>query len=105
MTERQAVTAALYVLVIMMLVMAFIMPALWEIELFKVLLQAAAISGFINMVLAFHFAANKNDEVKSANTGKAFDALKAQAEATSGTQQVEIANEPVEVVNADVPDK
>lgn len=37
----------------------------------------------LNMVVAFHFAANKNDEAKVENTRAAFDAITATANASS----------------------
>ena len=55
-------------------------PTLWDVELFKIILQAVIISGILGMVLAFHYAANKSDETKTNNTAKAFDAIKAAAE-------------------------
>ncbi|RZK45220.1 MAG: hypothetical protein EOO61_00760 [Hymenobacter sp.] len=60
-------------------------PALWEVEVFKVIIQAITLTGLLNMVVAFHFAANKNDETKSENTAKAFDAITATANNAGGT--------------------
>ena len=81
--ERQVVTGSTFFLGVMMLVMAFIQPSLWTIELFKVILQAVIVSGFIQTILAFHFAANKTDEAKTENSSKAFETMKSQAETIS----------------------
>lgn len=83
-TERQWVTIGLYVMASSMIWMGYLDRSLWSVELFKVIVQAVVISGFINMVLAFHFAANKSDEDKTQNTRAAFDAITATANASSG---------------------
>ena len=85
--ERHQVTIALFALAVGMLLMARENPALWEVKLFEILIQGVILTGLLNMVLAFHFAANKSDEVKTVNAGKAFDAVKAVAENAS-TQTV-----------------
>ncbi len=74
-SERQWVTIGLFCLAVYMLGMADWQPSLWAIDTFKSVLQAIVITGLLNMVGAFHFAANKSDETKSENTGKAFDAI------------------------------
>lgn len=79
-TERQWVTIALVVTLWIMLQMAVNNPQLWDVKLFEILIQGFALTGMLNMVLAFHFAANKSDEDKSANTGKMADAMRAVAE-------------------------
>ncbi|HBK92549.1 MAG TPA: hypothetical protein DDZ68_12855 [Parvularcula sp.] len=76
-TERQWVTIGVFALTMFLLGMAHASPFLWKVELFKFVLQAVVVTGLINMILAFHFAANKSDEVKADNTGKAFDAIAA----------------------------
>lgn len=81
-TERQWVTIGLFGLAVLMLLMAREDPKLWEIKLFEILFQAVLLTGLLNMVTAFHFAANKADEVKADNTAKAFDAITATANAT-----------------------
>ena len=101
MSERQNVTWAVYVLALLMLTMAFFQPELWDVELFKVLLQAVIISGFINMVLAFHFAANKNDEQKTDNTAKAFDAITATANAGATQSEPDVILKPGETAQAE----
>lgn len=80
-SERQWVTSATFGLVLVLLAMAHANPRLWDVEVFKVIIQAAVLTGLLNMILAFHFSANKGDEAKSANTGKAFDAIVATAQA------------------------
>ncbi len=81
-SERQWVTAALVGTLWIMLQMAVDNPKLWGVKLFEILIQGFALTGMLNMILAFHFAANKADEVKSDNTGKMADAMKSQANAT-----------------------
>lgn len=77
--ERHFVTLAIFLLAVGMFLMARENPELWEIELFKIILQAVVISGIIGSILSFHFAANKTDEAKVENTTKAFEAIKATA--------------------------
>lgn len=80
--ERQAVTLGIWLLASGLLLMAREDPKVWDIELFKIILQAVIISGIIGSIVAFHFAANKGDETKSENTAKAFDAIAATAAAS-----------------------
>ena len=82
-TERQWVTIGTFSLDIFLLVMAVQNPILWTVEVYKVIIQAVTLTGLLNMILAFHFAANKNDETKSDNTGKAFEAITATAQANT----------------------
>lgn len=82
-SERQWVTFSLFALTGGMLLMARENPELWNVKLFEFVLQAIAITGVLNMVVAFHFAANKGDEQKAANTAKAFDAISAAAKAAT----------------------
>ena len=98
-TERQWVTISIFVLILVMLGMADANPLLWDIEVFKVIIQAAVLTGLLNMILAFHFSANKSDETKSANTGKAFDAIKAAANA-GGEPLPDVILEPGETAQA-----
>lgn len=84
-TERQWVTIGMFALVAGMLQMAYRYPSLWEVEVFKVIIQAVALTGLLNMILAFHFAANKGDEDKTQNTKAAFEAITATANASSTT--------------------
>lgn len=54
------------------------------------------LSGFVSAVVAFHYITSKGDEEKTANTGKAFDAIAA----AQGKRKVEIdqpADKPVPV--------
>lgn len=79
--ERHFVTLAIIAIIVGMLLMAREDPDLWEVELFKTLLTAFALTGFLNMVVSFHFSANKGDEKKSDNTSKAFEAISETARA------------------------
>lgn len=83
--ERQIISFAVIALVVMMLWMAKEDKALWDVELFKLLLQALAITGLINMVLGFHFSATTKDEKATENTGRAFAAIEATANAAGAT--------------------
>jgi hypothetical protein len=94
-TERGWVTIGMFALLVGLLGMARANPQLWDIEVFKVIIQAVFLTGLLNMILAFHFAANKGDEVKSENTGKALDAIKATAEAGTDTKKLERATQDV----------
>ncbi len=82
-SERQWVTIGLFGLTVFLLGMAHYQPKLWAVDTFKSILQVVIVTGLINMVGAFHFAANKSDETKSENTAKAFDAITATANATT----------------------
>ncbi len=99
--ERQGVTIAVFALAVLMIGMAGFNPKLWEVEVFKVLIQAVVLTGILNMVVAFHFAANKSDETKASNTGKAFDAITATAKSNTA-DTVDISAQTVNVDNPDV---
>jgi len=77
--ERQWVTIALFCFAFVLLAMARENAALWEVEVFKVIVQAVVLTGLLNMVAAFHFSSNKGSETSRENTGKAFDAITATA--------------------------
>lgn len=97
--ERHTVTGATFALMVGMLLMAREDPNLWEVELFKTLLTAVAITGWLNLVLSFHYAANKGDEAKTENTARAFEAIRAAATSSSGeVQPVEVVNRPDEPI-------
>lgn len=81
-SEKQLVMLTTFAMGFIMLVMARNDAALWNVELFKTLITVVIVTGCINMILAFYFTANKADEVKSENTGKAFDAITATAHAS-----------------------
>lgn len=100
MSERQWVTAGMFVLATIMLAMALVQPRLWEVQLFGVLLQAVVISGIIGLVAGFHFAANLADEKRADNTGKAFDAIKAAQEAPAPPSRTIAAAAAEQVVGA-----
>lgn len=82
-SERQWVTIWTFLLTLILLAMARANPALWSVEVFKVIVQAVVLTGVLNMILAFHFAANKGDEDKTRNTAAAFEAITATANATA----------------------
>lgn len=77
--ERQMIVYINVGLIGIMLNMAHNDAKLWDVEVFKVILQALALTGFLNMAMAFFFAANKSDEIKADNSGKFADAMKEQA--------------------------
>lgn len=93
LNERQAVTFAIFALAGGMFLMARENPELWDIELFKIILQAVVISGIIGSIIAFHFAANKGDEAKSENTAKAFEAIRATASVVGAPADIKAAAE------------
>ena len=97
-SERTQVVLMLAVLIGSLLKMVDHNPELWNVELFKTLLTASIITGALNMVLAFHFAANKSDEDKTRNTARAFDAIEATARA-NGTDAA-VANAAEETADA-----
>lgn len=81
LTERQGYTIGMFALVTVMLMMAHNTPQLWDVKLFEVILQALVLTGLLNLAGAFHFAANKQGETATENTGKMADAIRATAEA------------------------
>lgn len=93
-SERAWVTIATFVLAASLLKMAEVHQELWQVELFKTLLTLVIGTAIVNMILAFHFTANKSDEKKAENTAKAFDAITAAANAGSdGTDAAQAADE------------
>lgn len=84
-SERQFIASITFVMGFAMLVMARNDAALWTVELFKTLITVVIVTGCVNMILSFHFAANKNDEDKTVNTAKAFDAITATANAAGAS--------------------
>jgi hypothetical protein len=89
-TEKQLVMLTTFGMGFMMIIMARNDASLWNIELFKTLITVVIVTGCINMVLAFYFTANKNDEdrtatdaVRADNTGKALDIATASVAANS----------------------
>lgn len=92
-SERAWVTIALVALIWGLLQMAADNPGLWDVELFKTLLTASVVTGALNMVLAFHFTANKADEQKTENTARAFEAITAAAQASGGDAAAQAADQ------------
>lgn len=80
-SERAWVTIATFILAASLLKMAEVHHELWNVELFKTLLTLVIGTAIVNMILAFHFTANKSDERKADNTAKAFEAITATANA------------------------
>lgn len=80
-SERQWVTIGLFGLTLAMLMMAKQDKSLWDVEVFKVLVQAFGITGVLNLVAGFFFSANKENEQTQHNTSKAFEAITAAANA------------------------
>lgn len=85
-TERQWASIMTWALAAGMLAMTVDRPDLWREELFKTLITVVVITGFVNLILGFHFAANKNDETKAENTGAAFHAIATVAAAANADQ-------------------
>ena len=55
--ERQIVTLLIFVTAWTLLRMAVVNGTLWDVELFKIILQAVIISAIIGSIVAYHFAA------------------------------------------------
>lgn len=90
--ERQWTALITFSMGFYMLRMAAANSELWTVELFKTLITVVIVTGCVNMILSFHFSANKSDEdrvaldVKRAETtNTAFEAIKA-ATGTTGLQ-------------------
>jgi len=99
--ERQWVTIGIFALTGALLLMALANPALWTVEVFKVIIQAVVLTGLLNMVLAFHFSSNKGSETARENTGKAFDAITAAAGGQSSDRPTGTPGDPISVAGAD----
>jgi cytoskeletal protein RodZ len=99
-SERQWVTLGMFALTVVMLMMARENPKLWDVKLFEVTFQAVVLTGLLNMILAFHFAANKSDESKTDNTRAAFEAITATANAGQPLQ-TETVNVTTETTNVE----
>lgn len=97
-TERQFVTTVTFAMGFMMLIMGQADAALWNVELFKTLITVVIVTGCVNMVLAYHFAANKNSDDATANTGKAFEAITATANSSGGSVDPSVVREGDEIV-------
>lgn len=98
-SERQWITVGIFTLIGIMLAMARENPALWNNETFKDLLKIITTTGLLNMILAFHFAANKGDEQKTENTRAAFEAIRASAR--QGTAEPDVTLKPGETAQAE----
>jgi hypothetical protein len=103
LTERHWVTIGIFSLTFFMLGMTIQNPKLWEIKLFEVVFQAVVLTGLLNLILAFHFSANKGSEVARENTGKLADAFKAAA--TAGGNATDAAAEGASAVADAAADK
>lgn len=58
--ERQWVTVMIFATAWTLLRMAVTNGTLWDVELFKIILQAVMISAIIGSIIAFHFSANNH---------------------------------------------
>lgn len=67
-SERQWVTIGIFSLAYVMLRMAVVNGDLWNVELFKILLQGIIMGALISSVIAFHFAANKQEVERPTGT-------------------------------------
>lgn len=99
--ERHFVTLSVLLLIVGLLLMARENPELWEVELFKTLLTAVVITGFLNMILSYHFSANKSDSAKAENTRAAFEAIRDTARAVGAPEDSKKAAEEAAVKVAD----
>lgn len=111
-SERAWVTVLLAFLIGALLSMAKQNPGLWDVELFKTLLTATVVTGALNMVLPFHYSANKTDEKKAEidekradNTGKAFEAITATANKQGDSQKADIELDPGESATIAAPEE
>ncbi len=100
-SERGWVTIATFVLAGSMLKMAEVHRELWQVELFKTLLTLVIGTAIVNMILAFHFTANKADEKKTDNTRAAFEAITATAQAGNLTPEPDVLLRPGETAQAE----
>ncbi len=82
--ERQWFTVGLFWLVVFMLILGQCDPSLWNKQTYLAILQALVLTGILSMAGGFHFSANKSDENRTANMGKALDAINAAAPVASG---------------------
>jgi hypothetical protein len=97
-SERQMVMFLTYALGMTMLIMARGDPKLWTVELYKTLITVVIVTGFVNMILSFHFAANKADEDKTNNTAAAFSAIEATARAAGADVPTGKLDDPIHTV-------
>lgn len=109
-SERAWVTIGTFALAGSMLKMAEVHRELWNVELFKTLLTLVIGTAIVNMILAFHFTANKSDEKKTENTKAAFEAITATANAASSNDapavpDVELAPGETATITAEPEDK
>ena len=98
--ERQVVIGLIFFMGFFMFGMAIHNPRLWEVDLFKVLIQAVVVTGIIGLVLSSFFAKASDDEEKTANTGKAFEAISAAAKAGTAVDTKPAAEAAREVSDA-----
>lgn len=94
-SERAWVTIATFALAASMLKMAEVHRELWNVELFKTLLTLVVGTAIVNMILAYHFTANKADEGRVERHEKTLDTIKAVASAAGGAEAEEAAADRV----------
>ncbi len=61
-SEKQVVMGTTFIMGFMMIIMARNDAALWNVELFKTLITVVIVTGCVNMILAFYFTANKQED-------------------------------------------
>lgn len=74
--ERQLVSGTTVAFAVFLILLGKTDHALWNNEFYKLIVQAVVVTGFVNMILAYHFSAKHGDETKDANTSKALDLAK-----------------------------
>lgn len=106
-SERQIVMVMTYALSVTMIVMAKEDPSLWRVELYKTLVTVVTVTGFVNMILAFYFAANKSDEARSdldakraETSGKLTDLAAAAIASTAAPTTPDVILQPGEIAQA-----
>lgn len=102
-SERGFVTMGLFGFAVLLIALAAENPRLWNVKLYELILQAVVLTGLLNLVGGFHFAANKEEREAVAkradNTAKAFEAIAA----TAATASVAVADTPTPVVVTNSP--
>lgn len=100
-TERRWIIVWIVAMWFTLTVMANRQPSLWDQDAFVTVYQAITITGVLNMILAFYFAANQNQSAATENTGKAFEAI---TESARARQNRPDNAEPMDVTVVNAPD-
>lgn len=101
-SEKQVVMGTTFLLGFMMLIMARQDAALWNVELFKTLITVVIVTGCVNMILAFYFTANKDDEHRAALDEKRADTTKSAFEAITATANNGIPTDDTNIKEGDL---